>query len=148
MTMLIRIAMLTAIISFLGAAPAWPASVEDALKEALSLHEAGKPEEAIRQYDRAIQMNPRMARAYLERGNAYADLGDDQRALKDYSEAIRLDAKSAEAHYNRANTYRRLGQRELALKDYGLAIKHAPENEDKYLSHIHKTEPTRRVVNA
>jgi len=78
--MTIRVAILTAILCFLGAAPAWPASAQDALdvlKQALALHEAGKVKEAIEQYDRAIQTDPRSAKAYFNRGKAYTELADD-----------------------------------------------------------------------
>ncbi|MBK8539507.1 MAG: tetratricopeptide repeat protein [Ardenticatenia bacterium] len=42
-------------------------------------------------YSRAIELDPKYACAYCNRGDAYAKLGEYQRALKDYSRAIELD---------------------------------------------------------
>src|SRR5215470_18659458 len=108
MTQLKKIIFLTVLWVFPMAASSWSGQAEDALNEGLKLHEAGKPKEAIREYDRAIKANPKLSDAYFNRGNAYYDLGEDQQAIKDYSQVLRLNPKDAEALYNRANAYRRL----------------------------------------
>jgi tetratricopeptide (TPR) repeat protein len=43
---------------------------------------------AIRSYDRAIEINPNLAVAYYNRGNAYSDLKDYQNAIRSYDRAI------------------------------------------------------------
>jgi len=59
---------------------AWSEQPEDALSEALKLHEAGKPKEALAFYDKAIKANPKSSDAYFNRGNAYYDLNENQHA--------------------------------------------------------------------
>src|SRR5262249_56200652 len=108
MTQLKKIILLTTLWVFPMAAPSWSGQAEDALDEGLKLHEAGKPKEAIREYDRALKANPKLAEAYFNRGNAYYDLGQNDQAIKDYSEVIRLTPKTPEPHSNLANTYPRL----------------------------------------
>ena len=103
-------------------APGWAGQAEEAVNEGLKLHEAGKLKEAIREYDRALKANPKLADAYFNRGNAYYDLGQNDQAIKDYSEVIRLTPKDAEAYYNRGNAYRRLKKDEVALKDTGIRL--------------------------
>src|SRR5262245_48588434 len=86
------------------------AGIEEPLKAALELHEAGKLKEAVAEYDKVIKTHPKLAEAYFNRGNAYYDLGANQEAIKDYTEALRLNPKDAEAYYNRGNAHRRLKQ--------------------------------------
>src|ERR1044071_8644292 len=117
------LASFVALAFLLSVCPAWSGQAEDALNEALKLHEAGKPKEALVQYDKAIKANPKLSDAYFNRGNAYYDLGENQHAINDYSQAIRLNPKDAEAFYNRGNAYRRLKKDDLALSDYTSAIK-------------------------
>src|ERR1044071_6769880 len=54
--------------------PLWAGQAEDALNEALKLHESGNPKEALALYDKAIKANPKLADAYFNRGNAHYDL--------------------------------------------------------------------------
>ncbi len=115
-------------------APVWPAQIDEPLKAALELHDAGKVREALTEYDKVIKAHPKLAEAYFNRGNAYYDLGQNQQAIKDYSEAIRLNPKDAEGYYNRANSYRRLKQVDAALKDYTTAIKLNPEDVRSYMN--------------
>ena len=51
--------------------PIWAAGVQEPLKVALELHEAGKLAEAVTEYDKVIKAHPKMAEAYFNRGNAY-----------------------------------------------------------------------------
>ena len=88
---------LMSLLSWLDFAPTWAAQTQgelDALNEGLKLHEAGKPKEAIREYDRAIKANPKLAEAYFNRGNAHYDLGQNMQALRDYNEVLRSIRKT------------------------------------------------------
>ena len=49
----------------------------------------------------AIQLSPKNAYLYYNRGNLYALRNDYQRAIDDYTSAIMLDQNFAEAYYNR-----------------------------------------------
>src|SRR5690349_21528909 len=124
----------------LGACLLWAApdlraaQVEEPLKAALELHEAGKIKEALAEYDKVIKANPKLKEAYFNRGNAYFDLGQDRQAINDYSQAIRLNPKDTEAYYNRANAYRRLKQDGAALNDYSAAIKLDPDDARSFVN--------------
>ena len=47
--------------------------------------------EAVQQFEKAVEKNPKYAPAFFNRAEAYRRLGKTDAALGDYSEAIRLD---------------------------------------------------------
>jgi len=49
-----------------------------------------EPEPAIKDFDRAISIDPKLAEAYFGRGNAWLKKADPQRALTDAKEALKL----------------------------------------------------------
>jgi len=49
-----------------------------------------EPEPAIKDFDRAISIDPKLAEAYFGRGNAWLKKADPQRALADAKEALKL----------------------------------------------------------
>ena len=49
-----------------------------------------EPEAAIKDFDRAISIDPKLAEAYFGRGNAWLKKADPQRALTDAKEALKL----------------------------------------------------------
>jgi len=57
----------------------------------------GEYDRAIVDLDKAIQLNPKSARAYKNRGISYEKKGEFQKALSDYNLAISLDSHLQEA---------------------------------------------------
>jgi len=86
----------------------------------------------IARLDRAIKLDPKNSRAYLERGRVFQAKGDLDRALSDYTEAIRLDPKSADAYTERANVHASLGELDQCLADYDEVIRLEPGNATPY----------------
>jgi tetratricopeptide (TPR) repeat protein len=80
--------------------------------------------------NRAIDLNPDFASAYLQRGILRAERGDAAKAIDDYQRAIQAalrtkDAESAnselqDAHYRLAQAYRRMGDQEKAKAELDL----------------------------
>jgi len=89
-----------------------------------SLH---RYEEALRDYNRAIALDPSNAVAYSSRGTAYDGQHRYEEALRDYTRAIALDPSYANAYSNRGGSYLRLGRYEEALRDYDKAIALDPD---------------------
>ena len=54
---------------------------------------------AIAEYDEAIRLNPKLAKAYFNRGTAFYLIADRERAIADLSEAIRLDPSYAQGAF-------------------------------------------------
>jgi tetratricopeptide (TPR) repeat protein len=85
---------------------------------------------AIADYTSAIELNPKLAAAYNNRGNAYtlwAYRRRDDRAIADYNHAVELSPKYAEAYNNRGNAYAEKDEYDRAIADYTRAIKLNPK---------------------
>jgi len=65
----------------------------------------GNLDQAILDYNKAIQINPNFALAYNNRGLLYQDKGNFKQALSDFNKAIHLDPNYAEAYNNLALAY-------------------------------------------
>ena len=52
---------------------------------------------ALKHYNRAIELDPKLAEAYMYRGVLHALMGDEERALADHAKLVDLDRKLAEA---------------------------------------------------
>jgi tetratricopeptide (TPR) repeat protein len=98
----------------------------------LAYAKLGNHSQAIEDYDRAIEINPKYMEAYLNRGAAYGKLGDNRRAISDYDRAIKINPKCALAYLNRGVAVNELGNHTQAIEDYDRAIEFDPENADAY----------------
>jgi tetratricopeptide (TPR) repeat protein len=78
--------------------------------------------------DRAIQLNPNFADAYARRGVA-RESEDLRGALKDFNQAIQLNPKNAWAYLWRSSVRHRLGDRKGALEDETKAVQVEPTAE-------------------
>ena len=70
---------------------AWAGEAEDAFKEGARLLSAAKLREAVPYFDKAIELNPKNARAYGDRGIAQLLLWKDTEAQKDFAKCFELD---------------------------------------------------------
>lgn len=83
----------------------------------------GNYEEAILSFTVAIEIDPKLAKAYIGRGDAYVLWGEadgevmtekNELALTDYLHAIELDAENADTYLKAAEVYLTLGNLEAA----------------------------------
>jgi len=70
----------------------------------------GNYDEAIKTLDKAIEINPRLAEAWYNKGNALLSLGKYEEAIKAFDKAIEINPQYAKAWNNRRmiNTMRLL----------------------------------------
>ncbi len=78
---------------------------------------------AIEAFTRAIESDPKYARAYGLRGGNYEKLGNRQHAIMDYGRAIELDPRYADAYLARGLAYDKLGNRRQAIRDFESAAR-------------------------
>ena len=76
----------------------------------------------IADLDQAIKLDPRLADAYINRGNAKRERLDLAAAVADYTLAISLSPNAALAYYNRAWAHYLAGESAEALADADRAI--------------------------
>jgi len=93
----------------------------------------GKFEEAIQNYDKAIELDSNVNSIYYyNRGNAYFSLGKFENAIQDYNKAIDLNPNDDLSYNNRGNAYFSLGKFEDAIQDYNKAIDLNPNDASYY----------------
>jgi len=114
------------VLTFLGACQATPPAEECFVRGNVLLDE-GDARGAIEAYTEALEQNPKLARAYNNRGLAYATLREYGFALADYDDCLALPEPFAEAYYNRGVARFRLGRKGEAVVDFTEAIKLNPQ---------------------
>lgn len=87
-------------------------------------------ENAVRDYEKAIIVNPRYANAINNRGNVRFKQRDYMEAVKDYDRAVSLKPEFAEAYCNRGIALEKLGKLVEAVKDFEKALEIDPEYDD------------------
>jgi predicted O-linked N-acetylglucosamine transferase (SPINDLY family) len=85
-------------------------------------HQRGDHAEAVRYIDAALKINPKLASAYNNRGNALAELMRFDEALASYDRATALKPDYVEAFINRGIALDQLKRFEEAAASYDLAI--------------------------
>ncbi len=93
------------------------------LKKGNALRKAGKYEEALSVYTKAITFDPKLAEAYFQRGMAFYRLGGDLSAIEDFSKAIELNPNYMEAHFQRGAVWFRIGNEEKMIEDFKSAAR-------------------------
>ena len=92
----------------------------------------GEYDLAIKDFDRAIQLEPKFALAYYNRGIAHFNKGDFDKAIEDYTTAIELDPQLAPTYNNRGVVYFNKGDFDKAIEDYTTAIQQDSQSARAY----------------
>ena len=95
-------------------------------------HNKGQYDTAISDYNKAIEINPRDAWAYNNRGVAYLVKRQDDRAITDFTEAIELNPRLADAYNNRGLAYYLKDQYDKACSDWNRACESGLCNDHKW----------------
>lgn len=117
-----------------------PDAAEQAIRGALALDEqpkyllvlgdvleqAGRREEALQVWQRAIELNPGLATAYSRLGMAYYDLGQTREAVSAFETAISLAPDSVRPRWNLVTTLLRVGHRQEAVSALKALTRIAP----------------------
>ena len=86
---------------------------------ALTYGKKGQYDQAIADYNKAIEINPGYAMAYYNRGRAYAiGTGQYDQAIADYNKAIEINPMFISAYKNRGLVMMKLGNTKMACSDW------------------------------
>jgi tetratricopeptide (TPR) repeat protein len=90
-------------------------------------------DDAISDFNKAIELNAGFAAAYIYRGIAHYKQGQFNQAISDYNKAIEINPEYAEVYYNRGDAFGKKGRFDQAISDYNKAIEINPEYAEAYL---------------
>ncbi len=92
------------------------------LQIAIIYAQNGLYDQALKEFDRLLEINPRSSEAHNNRGNIYYTLGDYDRALEAYSYAEQLDPADGGIKLNLALTHYQRGRIKEAAERYREAV--------------------------
>jgi aldose 1-epimerase len=93
-----------------------------------ALHKEATLDQALAEYDKALDLYPRYTEVYYNRGLAYRQKDNLANAVADYSRAIRLDPKYVPAYANRGYVFYKQGRLNRALADFDKILELDPDN--------------------
>jgi Flp pilus assembly protein TadD len=99
----------------------------------IELADRGWLEEAIREFKKAIELDPNSAHAHDNLATVFAEKGQYTEALTAYLTALKLEPDSATAHYNLA-CFLSVHGADFAIAEYKEAIALDPEYPDAHLN--------------
>jgi len=94
----------------------------------VKLAQAGAYDEAIAEFTRAIQLSPKDARIYNDRGLVYQRTNRFPEAMEDFSKAIELAPKDYAGYSGRGATQVAQNQNDAALVDLNKALELKPDD--------------------
>jgi len=104
-------------------------SASDYYRRGVSYHRNGQYDQAISDYDKALEVAKRdqitsaqHAFIYENRASAYSSKGQSEQAISDFSKALEINPRSLLAYYNRGIVYAKTNQYDQAISDYDRAI--------------------------
>jgi len=97
------------------------------VEKGVALVMEGKYNEAIEAFNKAIELNPKDAVAYNNRGAAYGQIGNYKQQIEDCNKALQINPKDAVAFNNRGVAQGELGNYEQEIEDCTRAIELNPK---------------------
>ena len=106
---------------------------EDYFNRGSAYYVNGQYDKAIADLSKAIELNPKDAKAYYNRGLAYGKgKGQFDKAIADFTKAIELDPTDANAYIGRGVAWGKKGVYDRAISDCNKAVELNPTNATAY----------------
>jgi tetratricopeptide (TPR) repeat protein len=121
--------------ALLAAGQSWAAEVGTAqyyLDQGKEHFKGGNLDQAITDYNKALELNPNLASAYNNLGAIFVQKDQFDRAMTAYNKAIELDPKQAQFYNNRGGAYRELNHYDEAIADFNRALELNPNYANAY----------------
>jgi tetratricopeptide (TPR) repeat protein len=116
---------------------------KDAVLDGASNLNRGKTEKALKDFNRAIEIDPNHQDGYMGRADTLNVMGRYEESIPDYNKALEIKPSLAPAYINRAIAYTHLGEHEKAIADFEKGLELDPEIDDKpgFLKRLFSNEP-------
>lgn len=122
---------------------------EDSVTRAKVLKDQGLAEQALIEFERAIENNPRLAVAYLGAGDIYRERGDYNAAETRYAKAAEVEPANFDAQYLHGLTLQLLERVSEAIRAYLRALSIRPDDFNANLNlataYLQVNEPTQAL---
>jgi tetratricopeptide (TPR) repeat protein len=128
----ILIAIILSMVFSLGVLTGCLSPLEKHLSRGVNAYANGNYEEAIIEYTKAIEIDPKNKGAYYFRGFSYFKNGQYDLAIVDFTKDIEINPRSPNAYAARGFLYSITDQNYLAIVDYNQAIAIDPRNPNFY----------------
>jgi tetratricopeptide (TPR) repeat protein len=93
-----------------------------------SAYQLGKTSDAIKHFERALQIDSNRASVHSSLGVALLETGRPDESLAHLQTAVALDPHDADAHYNLGNTFLAMGRVREAVAEYQQALEINPDD--------------------
>jgi tetratricopeptide (TPR) repeat protein/DNA polymerase III delta prime subunit len=101
---------------------------EDFYSRGIRLNELDLRHEAIKCFDKTIEIVPEHSEAWYNRGLSFENLGKFEEAIKCFDKTIEIVPEHSEAWYNRGLSFENLGKFEEAINSYDMALEVKEDN--------------------
>jgi tetratricopeptide (TPR) repeat protein len=105
-----------------------PTSARAHVNYATELQDAGRADEAEKEFAEAIRLNPRSAKAHVSLGSLSMAKGELDEAQGHFAQALRIEPRDAEYHSGYAYLLDQLGRKDEAAAECETAIRLAPKS--------------------
>ncbi len=89
----------------------------------------GEFDSAVNDYNKAIELNPKDAVAFLNRGRVFHNKTNYDSAIADFDRAIEINPKESAAYFNRGDAFEKKGNAQQAIGDYQKVVDLDANNE-------------------
>ena len=97
-------------------------------------YQSGNIALALKNYERALAINPDLAAVHERIGLVHQQQGNDMEAIASFTKAIQINPQSLEAQLGLGNAYQKMGWAELAITHFQQALELYP---DRFLTEYH-----------
>ena len=105
-----------------------PTSARAHVNYATELQDAGRNDEAARQFSEAIRLNPGSAKTHVSLGSVLMAKGELGDAQDHFEQALRIEPRNAEYHSGYAYVLDQLGRKDEAAAECATAVRLAPKS--------------------
>lgn len=123
-------------------------TAEDWVEKGVDFFGQGKYDEAIKAFDKAIEINPQLAYAWSNKGLALSHGGKFNESIQAYDRAIEIDPKLADAWVNKGVALGLQGNHDGALQAFNNAIELNPQHANAWFGKAFTLQSLGRTTEA